>query len=114
MNETLAYQVDQILDMVDKDDAAALGAALALEEGEDYVSLFTCTPYGVNSHRLIVRGTRIPYEEEIKEEVKVSAPEVMLESVQNYYSFYLIFGLSATFLLIVLMKFFIGRKRRKK
>ena len=113
MNETLAYQVDQILDMVDKDDAAALGEALALEEGKDYVSLFTCTPYGVNSHRLIVRGTRIPYEEEIKEEVKVSAPEAMLESVQNYYSFYLIFGLSVTFLLIVIMKFFMGRKRRK-
>jgi len=114
MNETLAYQVDQILDMVDKNDAAALGAALALEEGKDYVSLFTCTPYGVNSHRLIVRGIRIPYEEEVKEEVKVTAPEVMLESVQNYYTFYLIFGLAVTLLVIIIMKFVFGRRRRKK
>ena len=61
LDETLAYQVDQILDMVDKDDNETLQKALQIEEGQDHVTLFTCTPYGVNSHRLLVRGTRVPY-----------------------------------------------------
>lgn len=61
LDETLAYEVDQILPMVDKDDMDAISEALAITEGEDYVTLFTCTPYGVNSHRLLVRGRRIPY-----------------------------------------------------
>lgn len=114
LDETFAYQVDRVQDMVDKNDAAALGAALEQEEGKDYVSLFTCTPYGVNSHRLIVRGVRVDYVEETKEEVKVTAPEVMLESVQNYYTFYLIFGLAFTFLVIIIMKFVLGRRSKKK
>ena len=92
LNETLAYQVDQILDMVDKDDVDALEAALAVEEGEDHISLFTCTPYGVNSHRLIVRGVRTAYNGE--EDVEVTVPEAMLQSVQNYYMIYLILGLA--------------------
>lgn len=58
LDETLAYQVDQILDMVDKDDMETLEEALQVVPGEDHVTLFTCTPYGVNSHRLLVRGTR--------------------------------------------------------
>lgn len=114
LDETLAYQVDQILDMVDKDDAEALGEALALEEGKDYATLFTCTPYGVNSHRLLVRGVRVDYVPEEVEEVKSSAPEAMLESVQNYYTFYMIFGLAFTFLIILIMKFLLGRKKKKK
>lgn len=61
LDEVLAYQIDQILDMVDKDDHETLEAALQIEEGKDQVTLFTCTPYGVNSHRLLVRGTRVPY-----------------------------------------------------
>lgn len=68
LDETMAYQVDQILDMVDKDDHETLEEALQIQEGEDQVTLFTCTPYGVNSHRLLVRGTRVPYngEEEVE------------------------------------------------
>lgn len=110
LDETFAYQVDQILDMVDKNDADALGAALAVEEGEDYVTLFTCTPYGVNSHRLLVRGTRIPYEGE--EEVAVTAPEAVVQSIQNYYMIYMILGLAVTVLGIVVMKFAMSRKNK--
>lgn len=54
----LAYQVDQIL-VVEPDDVDPL----AIVSGEDYVTLVTCTPYGVNSHRLLVRGTRVQPEE---------------------------------------------------
>lgn len=114
LDETLAYQVDQILDMVDKDDSETLQKALQIEEGQDYVTLFTCTPYGVNSHRLLVRGTRVPYNGE--EEIESTAAESMLKSIQNYYMIYLILGLSVTLLVILLMRFLIkpGKKKHKK
>ena len=114
LDETLAYQVDQILDMVDKDDNETLQKALQIEEGQDYVTLFTCTPYGVNSHRLLVRGTRVPYNGE--EEIESTAAESMLKSIQNYYMIYLILGLSVTLLVILLMRLLIkpGKKKHKK
>lgn len=111
LDEILAYQVDQILDMVDKDDHETLEAALQIEEGKDQVTLFTCTPYGVNSHRLLVRGTRVPYNGE--EEAETSAAESMLKTVQNYYMLYLILGLSITFLIILFMRFLFKAKDRK-
>lgn len=108
LDETFAYEVDQILPMVDKDDMKSLTEALQMEEGEDYVTLFTCTPYGVNSHRLLVRGRRVPYEGE--EEVERTPVETMLKTVQNYYMLYLILGLSVTLLAILFLRF-IFRKR---
>ena len=65
LDETLAYQVDQINTVLPHDTTY-----LGITEGEDICTLVTCTPFGVNTHRLLVRGTRIPYEEaEIIEEV---------------------------------------------
>lgn len=111
LDDILAYQVDQILDMVDKDDHETLEAALQIEEGKDQVTLFTCTPYGVNSHRLLVRGTRVPYNGE--EEAETSVAESMLKTVQNYYMLYLILGLSITFLIILFMRFLFKAKDKK-
>lgn len=54
-NELLTYEVDKI-DIVEPSDVSSL----QIETGSDYVTLITCTPYGVNSHRLLVRGHRIP------------------------------------------------------
>ena len=54
LDETLTYEVDQIL-TVTPDDVSAL----KIDPEQDYVTLVTCTPYGVNSHRLLVRGHRI-------------------------------------------------------
>lgn len=112
LDEVLAYQVDQILDMVDKDDHETLEAALQTEEGKDYVTLFTCTPYGVNSHRLLVRGVRVPYNGE--EDVEPTAAESMLQSIQDYYMLYLILGLAVTFLVILLLRFLMKPKRQGK
>lgn len=56
LDKTLAYQVDQIA-TVEPDELEQLVAA----PGEDYVTLVTCTPYGINTHRLLVRGVRVPY-----------------------------------------------------
>lgn len=111
LDETMAYQVDQILDMVDKDDHETLEEALQIQEGKDQVTLFTCTPYGVNSHRLLVRGTRVPYEGE--EEVENTPVDSMLRAIQNYYMLYLILGLAVTLLVILIMKFLFDRKGKK-
>lgn len=112
LDEVLAYQVDQILTMIDKDDTETLGNALEIEEGQDYVTLFTCTPYGVNSHRLLVRGTRVPYNGE--EEVSDSASNSMLKAVQNYYMLFLILGLAITLLVIFFMRFLFKRKESRE
>lgn len=112
LDEILAYKVDQILPMVDKDDMSALEEALRIQTGEDHVTLFTCTPYGVNSHRLLVRGIRVPYEGE--EGIESTPVETMLQAVQNYYMLYLILGLSVTLLVILVMRFlFRPRKKRQ-
>ena len=112
LDETLAYQVDQIFDMVDKDDHETLEEALRIQEGKDQVTLFTCTPYGVNSHRLLVRGTRVLYNGE--EEIESTPADTMLEAVQNYYMLYLILGLSITLLIILLMRFLMKPKGKNK
>ena len=59
LNETLAYEVDQKLTVLPEE-----VGALAITEGKDYATLVTCTPYAVNSHRVLVRGHRIPFVEE--------------------------------------------------
>ena len=59
LDEVLAYQVDQVL-VVEPDQVEAL----EIVEGEDLCTLVTCTPIGINSHRLLVRGTRVEYEGE--------------------------------------------------
>ena len=110
LDQVLAYEVDQILPMVDKDDHETLENALKIEEGKDQVTLFTCTPYGVNSHRLLVRGTRVPYNGE--EEVTGSVADTMLHAIQNYYMLYLLLGIAITVLIIVIMKVASGRKQR--
>lgn len=57
LNDTLAYQVDQIKIVLPHE-----LEELAILPDEDYVTLITCEPYMINSHRLLVRGTRIPFE----------------------------------------------------
>ena len=55
LDQTYTYQVDQIRTVLPKD-----LSQLDIEPGKDYATLVTCTPYGVNTHRLLVRGHRIP------------------------------------------------------
>ena len=65
LNRTLAYEVDRI-EVVKPDDTRSL----AISRGRDYVTLVTCTPYGVNTDRLLVRGHRVSYEEGDQETAK--------------------------------------------
>lgn len=65
LDEVMTYEVDQIL-IVEPNDLSAL----AIEKGKDLCTLVTCTPYGVNSHRLLVRGHRVENE---SEEIRVTS-----------------------------------------
>ena len=112
LDEVFAYEVDQIYDMVDKDDMETLENALSIVDGEDHVTLFTCTPYGVNTHRLLVRGVRVPYEGE--EDIAATPTESMVRAVQDYYMLYLVLGLSVTLLVILILRCLIRPKRRKR
>ena len=105
LDETLAYQVDQIRTV--KPDELDL---LRVVEGRDLVTLLTCTPYAVNTHRLLVRGTRIPYEEaeEIQEE---DGDAGTISAWLREYLLSIIAGVVLLIILIVVLK--LRRKRRK-
>ena len=73
LDETLTYEVDQIR-IVEPDDISLL----EIEEGEDLCTLVTCTPYGVNSHRLLVRGHRV--ENQATGILQITADAMMIDS----------------------------------
>lgn len=73
MNETLTYEVDNVLIVLPHE-----MDSLSIENGKDYCTLVTCTPYGVNSHRLLVRGQRIE-NSEVSRTVRVTADAIQIE-----------------------------------
>ena len=75
LDEILTYEVDQIL-IVDPDETSEL----KIKQGEDLCTLVTCTPYGVNSHRLLVRGHRVENQEEAQS-IRVTADAMQIETV---------------------------------
>lgn len=93
LDETLAYQVDAINTVLPHETDL-----LTITEGEDYCTLITCTPFGVNTHRLLVRGTRIPYEEA----EEITAEDDVLESAESTWEDQYLDGI-ATGLAIVLI-----------
>ena len=103
LDETLCYEVDQI-ETVEPDDTSAL----AVEEGEDLVTLLTCTPYGVNSHRLLVRGHRVPYEETVVAEEETPLAAV---SIHTNYLLWVFVGLGVTALFILAL-YLLDRRAR--
>ena len=95
LDEILCYEVDKI-SVVKPEDTSAL----AVEDGQDLVTLLTCTPYGVNTERLLVRGHRVPYvEEEVKEEKTVLSGS----SLHTNYLLWVFVGLSVTALFIFVL-----------
>lgn len=73
LDEVLTYEVDQIL-IVEPQETGAL----QIVEGEDYCTLVTCTPYGINTHRLLVRGHRVENIEEAKT-IRITADAAQIE-----------------------------------
>ena len=109
LGETLAYQVDQIKTVFPYDTTY-----LAIEPERDLCTLVTCTPFGVNTHRLLVRGTRIPYEE-AEEIVEETVPEEKPVSTwEQEYLKGLYIGLGAVALTgLALLGFWIYRRCRR-
>lgn len=64
LGEILEYEIDQIQVVLPQE-----LDSLSIAEGKDYVTLVTCTPYGINSHRMLIRGTRVPYDGNYEEKV---------------------------------------------
>lgn len=89
LDETLCYEVDEI-NVIEPEDTRLL----SVKEGEDLVTLLTCTPYGVNSHRLLVRGHRVPYEPEAVE--KEASNSLFGNSLHTNYLLWVIVGLAVT------------------
>lgn len=102
LHHTFAYQVDQILTVLPSETDA-----LQIEKGKDYVTLVTCTPYAVNTHRLLVRGARIPYEE-----AKNVDEEVGLHRTIPFYMIILIGGIAAVVIIWIGTKIYSRRKEK--
>lgn len=101
LDRKMTYQVDQILTVLPTE-----LEALEVEDGQDYVTLMTCTPYGINTHRLLVRGHRIENlpEEEVKSipVVHVERELTTQEKIQKYIPF-AVMGVAVLFLIALLM-----------
>ncbi len=118
LDETLAYRVDQIkIVLPDNTDD------IKIVENKDYVTLLTCTPYGVNDHRLLVRGTRIPYKEPYDpSEQDAKYPMAPTESadeevipLETLLSFWGTVAVLLVVIIILLILFLpIGRNKNKK
>ena len=109
LGETLAYQVDAINTVLPHDTTY-----LGITEGADHCTLVTCTPFGVNTHRLLVRGSRIPYEEaEVIVEEKLQEEELPASTWEQQYIKGILWGIGAVAVFaIVFLVLKIYRRRR--
>ena len=102
LDQVLTYEVDQIL-IVEPQDTEAL----LIEEGKDLCTLVTCTPYSINTHRLLVRGHRVETEKDAKN-VRVTSDAIQIEP-------YLVApAVAAPILLVLLLGLLIPRRRNKR
>ena len=101
LDEVLTYEVDQIL-IVEPQETAAL----RIVEGKDYCTLVTCTPYGINTHRLLVRGHRVDNAEQAKT-IRVTADAVQIEPL-------LVAPIVAIPMLLILLVLLLLPRRRKR
>ena len=99
LNEVLAYEVDQIK-IVEPNDTKDI----QIVEGEDYVTLITCTPYGLNTHRYLVRGKRVEYTPEVQEIATLQQKEgIKKEQWSDNYISALIKGALIAILIIIII-----------
>lgn len=101
LNQTLTYEIDQIL-IVEPEDTAAL----TVVPGQDYCTLFTCTPYGINTHRLLLRGHRVENLPDAKQ-VRVTADAIRIEPL-------LVTPMIAAPILLALLILLMVRTRKRK
>ena len=105
MDEYIAYEVDQI-EVVEPDDTSLL----QVENGKDLCTLITCTPYGVNTQRLMVRGHRIPYTPELLADAKT--PTFGTVSLRTNYLLWVIVGFAIVTAFIIVLHLIDKRKSK--
>lgn len=103
LGDTLEYRVDRVA-IVEPDDFQLLG----IEEGKDYVTLITCTPYGINSHRLLVRGVRVAAGEH------GSAALPLINEVRSLDMKYVILAVPLALAVVVFLVLTLDKQKRKK
>ena len=96
LGDTLAYKVINI-EVVEPDDVSSL----SIQDGKDLVTLVTCTPYGINSHRLLVTGERTEYIKDEHDAYKVSGDTEWMKSYERA----ILIGLALVIALFVISKF---------
>lgn len=102
LGETLAYKIDQIkvVEPSKIDDLKPVA-------NQDYATLITCTPYGINSHRLIVRGTRVPYTpQQLSAQIEGAKSTISLETI-------LLLSSVAALLAFLILALVLGSKTRR-
>ena len=105
LDRELTYEVDKISIVLPTE-----VDELKVVDGKDYVTLMTCTPYGINTHRLLVRGHRIPLET-VEETVEVTVTQQVVHSLG--WKGKLLIGALLLFLLILLILALLRRKKKK-
>ena len=109
LGETFAYEVNNIL-VVEPTQTETL----AIQEGKDLVTLVTCTPYGVNSHRLLITGHRIPYDQE-EQEVKETVQQNNASQKQTVFIIAaLVVAAVIAVILIAVIRSCVRRKKRRR
>lgn len=109
LDEVLAYQVKAILTVLPHDTAF-----LGVVPGEDLCTLVTCTPTGVNTHRLLVRGTRIPYEEAVTVEEIAAQEEEPSSHWEDQYWLGVRLGLIAMICVVLLFNIILMVKKKRQ
>ena len=104
LDQTLTYQVDKITVILPED-----SSELALFPGKDYCTLMTCTPYGINTHRLLVRGVRVENDKELID-VRVTADALKVDPL------YVVPFIAGPVLLLMILwvVLFAGRKKKAR
>lgn len=103
LGHTLAYEVCDIRTVLPTD-----VGSLMIEDGKDLATLVTCTPYGVNTHRLLVTGKRVPYEEESPDGIHAEKYTKVID-----YSVYVLGGFILFFIIMTVI-FVIAKHRKEK
>lgn len=109
LDEVLAYQVKAIFTVLPHDTAF-----LGVVPGEDLCTLVTCTPTGVNTHRLLVRGTRIPYEEAVTVEEIAAQEEEPSSHWEDQYWLGVRLGLIAMICVVLLFNIILMVKKKRQ
>ena len=109
LGQTLAYEADLIQTVLPEETSS-----LAITEGEDYVTLITCTPYAVNTHRILVRGHRIPYEEAKEIEKTEKKVPVLANPSKVMLALCIVIGIVIAVVIVTIVNRVGDKKNRKK